>query len=227
MRIQIGLVVTAACALGSRPAHAQDSAAADARPAPRCWRGRPLPTCRSFWLTEVRGEYVYATTTRHYRFDYGTVVNEYDRPDVTNGLIWTVGPMVNTSSSRAVGATFSAGIVSDGSRIALEARRRWWADTGGAHPTFDVSAGFLRLNVPPPQNSLSSSAYGVTAGGYLVGGDLVQLNLRGDLLLTGGRMRAGASAGVGLGSYAAAGATALAAALVGVAAILLANAHWD
>ena len=31
-------------------------------PLPRCWRGKPLPLCRSFFLTEMAGEYAFATT---------------------------------------------------------------------------------------------------------------------------------------------------------------------
>lgn len=48
----------------------------------------------------------------------------------------------------------------------------------------------------------------------MIGGDLIQLNARGDLLLTGGRVRAGTSVGAGLGSYGAVGGTILLGALV-------------
>jgi hypothetical protein len=228
-RVLVVLSIGAASMLSSSTiaARAQtDSVARRPVMAPLCWRGKPLPACGWFWLTEVSGEYAYASTERHYR-QYGTVVNAYDRPDVTSRVIWTIGPMFNTASGHASGATLSAGFVNDGSRIALEGRRRWWGDNAGAHPTFDLSAGLVRLNVPPPPNGFATSAHGVTIGGYLVGGDLVQLNLRGDLLLTGGQVRGGGTVGAGLGSYAATGATVLAAALLGVAIVALAHAQWD
>lgn len=204
-----------------------DSARASAAAPALCWRGKPLPACRSFWLTELSAEYAYASTTTHYRYDYGTVVDAYSRPDVSSRVIWTIGPMFNTSRMRAIGVTLSAGAENDGSRVAIEARRRWWADTSGAHPTFDLSAGVVREDVPPPQSRSLNAAYGLTAGGYMIGADLVQLNARGDLLLTGGRVRAGGTVGAGLGSYAAASATVVAALLVGVAIIALAHANWD
>jgi len=183
---------------------------------PSCWRGKPAPMCGSFWITELSGEYSFATTATHYSFDYGSYVRSYSEPDVSSQLLWTAGPMFNTSPTRALGATISAGFVNDGSRIAVEARRRYWTSPGSG---IDVSAGALRTNVPPLPNQFEHAEYGATAGVYFVGADVVHINAHADVLFTGGRVQAGATVGGGLGSYAAAGVTALAGALTLVALI--------
>jgi hypothetical protein len=171
----------------------------------------------------VSAEYAVASTATHYRYDYGSFVSEYDRNDVSSRVLWTVGPMFNTGPSRAVGATVSAGPTDQGARLAIEARRRWWLGSDAA----DVSAGLLRLGIPPQQSGGSANAYGLTTGAYFVGGDIIQVNGRVDLLFANGRARAGGTVGAGLGSYAAAGATLLA----GLAALALiaafANGHYD
>jgi hypothetical protein len=193
------------------PTVARGQTDSSARPRnPLCWRGKPAPQCGSFWITEISGEYAYATTQTHYRFDYGNSVSEYSRPDVSSQLLWTVGPMFNTSPTRAFGGTLSAGFVNDGSRIAIEARRRYWTSPGSG---VDVSAGVLRTNVPPLPNQFEHAQYGTTAGVYVVGGDLIHINAHADVLLTGDRVRAGATVGGGFGGYAAVGVTVLAGAL--------------
>lgn len=189
-----------------------------------CWRGRPLPKCRSFWLTEVSAEYAFASTTTHYRFNSGSFVNEFDQRDISSRLLWTVGPMFNTGPSRALGATVSAGPADQGLRLAIEARRRWWLAGSNAA---DVSAGLLRLGIQPQQSSGPTDAYGLTAGGYFLGADLIQVNARVDLLLGRGRPRAGATVGAGLGSYAAAGATLLAGLLAIAALAVVAHGNYD
>ena len=203
------------------------SAQSDSSARPRaslCWRGKPEPFCGSFWITEVSGEYSYATTQTHYRFDYGTYVNEYSRPDVSSQLLFTVGPMFNTGPTRALGGTLSVGFVNDGSRLALEARRRYWTSAGSG---VDFSAGILRAAVPALPNQYEQAQYGATAGFYVVSGDLIHVNAHADVLLTGGRVRAGGTVGGGFGSYAATAATLLAGALVLVAIIGFARGCGD
>ena len=178
------------------------SAQSDSTARPRhsaCWRGKPEPVCRRFWITEVSGEYSYATTQTH--INQG-VVNPYTRPDVSSQVLLTVGPMFNTSPTRALGPTLSWGFVNDGSRFALEARRRNWTSPSTG---VDVSAGLLRTDVPPLPDQFYHTAYGVTAGAYGISSDVIHVNAHADVLLTGGRVRAGGTVGGGLGSYASAG----------------------
>jgi|SRR5689334_18750951 hypothetical protein len=181
-----------------------------------CWRGKPLPQCDSFWLTEISGEYAYASTQTHYSLGSGSNTYSYSQRDVSSQLLWTVGPMFNTSAARALGGTLSVGFVNEGSRIAVEARRRYWTSPGNA---VDFSVGAIRMNAPPLPAQSGQAPYGATAGAYVVGGDLIHVNAHADVLLTGGRMRAGGTVGAGFGGYAAIGATVVAGALVVVALI--------
>jgi len=189
-----------------------------------CWRGRPAPACDRFWITELSVQYPYATTRTRYRYDYGTSVNTYTREDVSTQVTWTVGPMFNTSSNRALGVTVSAGFVNDGSRLALEARRRYWTAERSA---FDLTFGGVRMNVPPLQDHYQQPSYGLTGGAYIVGGDLIHINGRADLLVSNGRTRAGGTVGAGLGTYGAVGATVLLGALIGAIVIALAHGCGD
>jgi hypothetical protein len=172
----------------------------------------------------VSAELPYATTSTHYAISYPTFSQSYNRHDVTPQFFLNVGPMFNTSPTRAMGVTASAGIVHDGSRFALEARRRYWA---GQQNAFDLSAGMVRTNIPPPLGHVDQEAYGLTAGAYALSTDLVHVNARADLLFGAGRMRAGASVGAGLGGYGAVGATVLFVALVGAFAIAVARSGGD
>jgi len=189
------------------PTVARAQTDSSARPRnPLCWRGKPAPQCGSFWITEISGEYSYATTQTHYTFVDGSNANSYSAPDVSSQVLWTVGPMFNTSPTRAFGATLSAGFVSGGSRVAVEARRRYWTLLGSG---IDISAGALRADVPSLPNQFQHAQYGTTAGVSVVGGDLIHVNAHADVLLTGGRVRAGGTVGGGFGGQAAIGATVL------------------
>jgi len=188
-----------------------------------CWRGRPVPTCDTFWITEISAEYPIATTSTTYRYDYGTYTSSYTRRDVSAQLFWTVGPMFNTSPTRSLGATVSAGFVNSGSRVAVEVRRRYWTAEQSA---FDLSLGGVRMTVPPLPDRFDRDGYGVTGGFYAVGGDLIHANARADLLVSGGRIRAGGSVGAGLGTYSAVGATIVLAAIVGAVVIALSQAEF-
>ena len=188
---------------------------------PLCWRGKPEPACHSFWITEMSAEYPYAATSTTYTFTDGTYSTRISRRDVSTQIFWTVGPMFNSGPNRALGITVSAGSVADGSRLAIEARRRYWTAERSA---FDLSAGLVRMNVPyRPGGSYGNDGYGLTAGAYAVGGDLINVNARADLVLNGNRLHAGGSVGAGLGSYAAVGATVLLGALIAAVAIEIAR----
>ena len=90
-----------------------------------CFRGRPTPTCRSFWITEAG--YAYRLTGpenvhRHY-FD------------------WELGLMANVGSRSAVGGTLYAGILAEeGYRWGLRARYRHWLSSS---TSLELSPGIL------------------------------------------------------------------------------------
>jgi hypothetical protein len=205
-------------ALSSAALGQSDSLTRHDRPA--CWRGKPEPACHSFWITEISAEYPYATTSTRYTFAGDAYTYHLTQRDVSPQLFWTVGPMFNKGPDRALGVTMSAGVVSAGSRVAVEARRRYWTAERSA---FDLSAGVVRMNVPQHPGSLDTGGYGLTAGAYAVGGDLIHVNARADLVLNGDRLHAGGSVGAGLGGYAAAGATALLGTLLVLAVAAIAH----
>jgi len=183
---------------------------------PLCWRGRPEPACHTFWLTEMSAEYPYASTSTTYISDTPPYSRMFSRRDVTPQLFWTVGPMFNTSPNRALGVTVSAGFVNDGARLAVEGRRRYWT---AQRSSFDLSAGIVRMSVPYQPGRYTNDGYGLTGGAYAVGGDLIHVNARGDLLVsTKNRVHAGGSVGFGLGTYGAVGATVLLGGLIALVA---------
>lgn len=90
-----------------------------------CFKGEPLPTCRSFWITEAG--YVYGLAgIPHQDHHYAT---------------WELGLMANTSEQSAIGGTLYAGLqFGEGLRWGLKARyRRWLANS----LSIDVAPGIL------------------------------------------------------------------------------------
>ncbi len=187
-----------------------------------CWRGKPAPRCTSFWITEFGVDASTASTQTVLTEDFGAG-NVYRNSvrDFESRLVWTVGPMFNTGPRTAIGGTLSLSPVNDGARVALEARRRSWrSDDLG----LDVSAGVFRMPLLRPVGGAYRDGYGVTAGALVVGGDLINVNGRVDLLVSGGRLHAGTSVGLAGGSYVAlAGTAALALLIIAV----ISAGPWD
>lgn len=213
--------ITLACAVIPIASGAQSDTSAKA-PSPLCWRGKPLPACRSFFLTEMAGEYAFATTRTNYTLTFGSQVEKRSVADETPQLLWRIGPMFNTGPSHAIGVTLSAGTVNEGGREAIELRGRRWIDVGQA---LDVSAGALRMDIPKSPEHPTGAGYGLTTGIYLLGGDLIHVDAHVDLVLTNNRVRGGVTAGGGLGGFGAVGGTVLLAALA--VAVLISFARAD
>jgi hypothetical protein len=173
-----------------------------------------LPQCRSFWITEMAGEYAFVSTKTNYSLTFGSHVEERSRADESAQLLWRIGPMFNTEPSRAIGVTLSAGTVNDGGREAIELRRRRWIRVG---QSVDVSAGALRMDIPKSPDRPAGAAYGLTTGLYLVGGDLIHIDGHADFVIAKNRLRGGGTVGGGLGGYGAVGATVVLTALAIIA----------
>jgi hypothetical protein len=214
-------VIVVACALIPIAGGAQRDTAAKATPS-YCWRGKPLPQCRSFWITEMAGEYAFVTTRTNYTLTFGSQVEPTSKSDETAQLLWRVGPMFNTSPSRAIGVTLSAGSVNEGGREAIELRGRRWLGVG---QSVDVSAGALRMDIPKSPERPTGAAYGLTTGIYLVGEDLIHVDGHADFVVASNRIRGGATVGGGLGGFGAVGGTILLAALA--VAVLISFARTD
>ena len=208
-------VIVFACALTPVAVGAQSDTAARA-PSPSCWRGKPLPQCRSFFITEMAGEYAFVTTKTNDPLAF----EARSRADESAQLLWRIGPMFNTSPSRAMGVTLSAGTVNDGGREAIEFRQRRWISP---EQSVDFSAGALRMDIPKSSQRPTGAAYGLTTGLYLVGGDLIHVDGHADFVIASNRIRGGGTVGGGIGGWGAVGGTVLFAALAIAAAIVLAG----
>jgi hypothetical protein len=216
------LSIAVACALIPGVSGAQSDTSARATSS-YCWRGKPLPQCRSFLITEMAGEYAFAATRTRYTLTSRVPPEPRSVADEGAQLLWRVGPMFNTSPSRAIGVTLSAGTVIDGGREAIELRQRRWINTGNA---LDVSAGALRMDIPKSPQRPTGAAYGVTTGIYLVGGDLIHVDGHADLVIASNRVRGGGTVGGGLGGFGAVGGTVLLGALALAVLIAFANADF-
>jgi hypothetical protein len=202
------------------PAAAQTDSSS--KPTPHlCWRGKPAPECSTFWITEFGFDAVFLSSQQSVVANAGPgYTSTYTLRDFGSRVAWTIGPMFNTGPFRAVGGTVSFSPFSQGYRAALEGRKRSWTSEGSS---LDLTAGLLRMDMPRV-NARSETDYGVTGSVMVVGGDLINLNTRADLLFVGSRPRFGASIGIGVGSYAAVATTVGLAVLI---AIAISQFHGD
>ena len=194
------LALAIAVATAAAPLSAQNAASADTSKSRDCWRGHRAPVCQSFFLTEFGAVRILTSSTSHYTIDYGQQggVHQFAEPDFGRRFQFTIGPMFNTSPSRALGATVSFSGVKNGFRAAVEGRHRWW---GPADQALDLSAGPLRIDVPSVSPTVRRTEYGFTAGAHLVANDFVHITGRADV--TFGRVGAhpGITLEFGVGSW--------------------------
>jgi hypothetical protein len=126
LQIGLDLLLPMALVVGVQAAHAQT-----------CFPGRPLPSCRSFPVTEIG----YA-----HRLDK-TPLRTGGEPQV-HYLNGEVGWMFNRSPRLALGGTFFAGALVDYAfefRPGLKARARYWISP---HTGLDLGAGVILGRVP-------------------------------------------------------------------------------
>lgn len=168
----------------------------------RCFRGRPLPECKSFWITESGAFY-------HLNAHAG---DRWSDREIYENLYytWEIGVMVNRSSRTAYGGTFYVGwdgYIND-ARLGFKGRWRWWLSP---HTALDLSPGILFSDKisDSPIWCLSASLCGndrimVIAQVEMVTWKKIRSNNIGyfgegtDLLLYGG-LRFGAEAGIVVG----------------------------
>lgn len=191
-------IVALALLTAALPCRAQSDTATGI-PSHLCWRGKPAPGCTVFWITEFGVDASTSSTETVVSQNFGGGdVYRYATRDFDSRFTWTIGPMFNTGPRSAMGGTLSISPLSSHYRAALEARRRWWTAEGLA---FDVSAGGLEMGVPDATGTAYRNEYGFTAGALVVGGDLINVNGRVDLLVSGRKARFGTSLGLAGGSY--------------------------
>ncbi len=220
----LALVPALLAIAGSRAVHAQTGMSSDTRSianpsasfapaaqtrAPFCFRGRALPRCRAFLLTEV-GYYQRAVSTEQL---YPDSERSRSIPELDSHLSWDVGYMKNLDRSKAVGGTVMLGTGDAGIRAAAKARHRWWIsnDLAGGDGTVDLSLGVLSAGLrspgtAPADNPGTGFSY-VTRGVGLTGeatlgyGDYIGVSVRAEVLRANGRTATAAFGGVRLGSY--------------------------
>jgi len=90
----------------------------------------------------------------------------------------------------------------------------------------DVSAGFLRMDIPKSPQRPTGAAYGLTTGIYLLGGDLIHVDGHADFVIASNRIRGGGTVGGGVGGYGAVGGTVLLTALAVAILIAIASANF-
>ena len=154
---RVTLLVAILVLTAGQIAPAQDSPARTER---SCFRGRPLPACRSYWITES---------------GYGIRLSSVDRytSSAPGGRFLpsvAVGGMRNLGRRVAVGGTVETGLLG-GLYLAAKPRVRYWLSTSAA---LDVSPGFLLArseNMPrfaPEVSLMFQDRIGIAAQSFLI-----------------------------------------------------------
>jgi hypothetical protein len=128
-------MMTGSMILGGAPVAGQE--APDDRPDIGCWRGRPLPACRGFFVVEAQGSmpvWSSRSTIRIATFRPETFESQLD---------WNLGFMVNVSEWWAVGGVITVGTGSSDPLTGIKARARRWIQPG---LSAEIQAGALRTD---------------------------------------------------------------------------------
>lgn len=185
--------------------------APDSAPPPgSCFRGRPLPRCRSFWITEAS----YSWRVGGSSFNYSDVFVLPRLQDLDGHFSWDVGYMKNVDPRQAFGGTVMAGTGDAGIRLAAKGRYRLWLDD--RQNSVDVSLGVLTAGVRSPRFSTTERGVGITGDVTLGFGDYVGVTAKVEAVRTRQRTAAALFGGVRLGSY-----PAIAASAIGAVGLLL------
>ncbi len=176
-----GLVLCLTCGILPVPALAQAEDDPEGRQQVGCFRGRPLPACKSFWIVEMQGSTPLAQTSR-------TAQNfappRYAQEAFSSVLEWNLGHMVNMSPTYAIGGVITAGTGDSGYLTGLKLRVRRWL-----HPDLSLEAeGGLLWN---DANGGRRSGAGGTAALRLNIRDQGSFYLRWDMLPTAAESRGG------------------------------------
>lgn len=97
--------------------------------AQHCFRGKPLPDCKTFWITEFGNSYRLDQPPRKYR-------------NIGERFYFTLesGLMANLNPKSALGATFMLGAGDNGIRFGVKPRYRHWLNNS---TSLDIGYGVL------------------------------------------------------------------------------------
>lgn len=170
------------------------AAQSTADPARACFAGRPLPECKTFWLTEV-GYYHRASgggSVQRVPADFA------GRLDLDDHFSWELGRMWNRTARTAVGSTLLFGGGGSGLRFGVKGRYRRWLSQ---RSSLDFSAGALGVVTRSPYSQPNARGYGVTGEVALGWKDWAAIAVRADAVRGADRNAAAVYTGVRLGSY--------------------------
>lgn len=177
---------------------AQERELPGAEPQVGCFRGRPLPECKSIWIVEMQAATPLAQTSRTIQYPDAS---EDRREEFVRVLQWNLGHMVNVGDDWGIGGVVTLGTNTERWLSGLEARIRRWVNP---HLSIEAEGGALLSNG-------TSGGKGATAALRFNVRDQGSIYLRWDMLripeLTSdsgvfdpGGTQHGLSFGVGVGS---------------------------
>lgn len=187
---------------------AQDtvSARANVAPAANCWRGKPMPACKTFLITEIGFHYRMLRPSRTVSFPGGVGLMPYTqkRQAASKFITAELGAMNNVGQRTAFGLTLSFagenGNIGSGfdASVGVKARYRRWLASDGV--SFEVGAGVESredLFALLPRRSA-----GLTADVAINANDHIAAVLRYDHMRVDGRSKPALSFGVRPGAQA-------------------------
>ncbi|HUP53778.1 MAG TPA: hypothetical protein VM198_14955 [Longimicrobiales bacterium] len=165
-----------------------------------CFRGQPLPSCRSFWIFEMQGQTPVVQSRRP--VFYG------DQPSVQmhsfeTELEWNLGHMVNLAPSWALGGVVTLGTGTDNRVSGVKARARRWLNP---NVSLELQGGLLRTGnrARTPVGVTADVRLNVRDQGSIFfrwdGVDLVELGAPGDDYYDPAAFAQAFSVGIGVGS---------------------------
>lgn len=137
MKLAMGILVTAGLALAA-------PGATSAQEQIGCFRGKPLPDCKTFWIVEMQGVVPIVQSTRTVSSgsgpdNYIVQVEAFD-----NAVEWNVGHMVNLGAGYAVGGVLTVGTGGYDPLTGLRVRGRKWL---GPDLSLELETGLLSSDV--------------------------------------------------------------------------------
>jgi len=176
-----------------------------------CFRIRPAPACRSYWLVEVQGVVPVASSTQSDAIR-GTV-SVFD----DNNLEFNLGHMLNVASELSLGGAVTLGSGSGGVPDGVRARVRWWMAPA---VSLELEGGVLRTNLGSWVGSpLMGPSMGLRANLLDVGAVLLRYD-RVDVP-SDGRWSGGPASSLSLGASASSGHAVVVSAIIGLGLTVL------
>jgi len=109
-----------------------------------CFRGQPIPNCRSFWIFEVQGQTPVAQSRRPVFYGDAPPVRMHS---FESELEWNLGHMINLTPDWAVGGVVTVGTGTGDHISGAKVRARRWLNPS---VSLEVQGGLLRTGNRDP-----------------------------------------------------------------------------